>query len=110
MSLRISALRDSTEDWARSMALVTILASMGWSSGRVRVITHDSARGEETHEVVFERKVEPALARVALTAGSAAELVVDAAGFVALAAEHVEAAEAAHLVALGFAGGLEPGK
>ena len=39
-SLRISALRPSTVFWARSMALVTILASMGTSSGRARPMTH----------------------------------------------------------------------
>ena len=38
--MRISALRPSTVFWARSMALVTILASMGTSSGRARPITH----------------------------------------------------------------------
>ncbi len=38
-SLRISALRPSTVFWARSIALVTIFASMGTSSGRARPIT-----------------------------------------------------------------------
>src|SRR5690606_25383053 len=47
---------------------------------------------------------EAALPRVALPAGAASELVVDAAGVVALGAEHVEAAELADLLALG--GGL----
>jgi hypothetical protein len=37
--LRISALRCSTVVWARSMALVTIFASMGTSSGRALPIT-----------------------------------------------------------------------
>ncbi len=37
--LRISALRASTVVWARSMALETILASMGWSSGRALPMT-----------------------------------------------------------------------
>ena len=48
-------------------------------------------------------QVEAALAGVALAAGAAAELVVDAAALVALGAEHVEAAELADLVALGLA-------
>ena len=40
-----------------------------------------------------ERQVEPGLARVALTAGTTAQLVVDAARLVALGADDVEAAE-----------------
>ena len=62
---------------------------------------------EQAHEVVFEREVEAALAGVALAAGAATELVVDAAALVALGAEHVEAAELAHLVAVGLALGRE---
>ena len=61
------------------------------------------AGGEQAHQLVLERQVEAALARVALAAGAAAELVVDAAALVALGAEHVEAAELADLVALGLA-------
>ena len=57
---------------------------------------------EQAHELVFERQVEAALAGVALAAGAAAQLVVDAAALVALGAEHVEAAELADLVALGL--------
>ena len=41
--MRISALRPSTVFWARSIALETILASMGMSSGIVRSMTHDTA-------------------------------------------------------------------
>ncbi len=37
--LRISALRCSTVFWARSMALLTIFASIGTSSGRALPIT-----------------------------------------------------------------------
>jgi hypothetical protein len=66
-SLRISALRPSTVFWARSMALVTILASMGTSSGRARVMTQlHGAGGEQPHQLVLERQEEPALAGVAL--------------------------------------------
>ncbi len=61
------------------------------------------ARGEEAHQLVLEREEEAALARVALAAGPAPELVVDAAGLVALGAEHVQAAELADLVAFGLA-------
>ena len=53
---------------------------------------HEPGR-EQAHQLVFERQVEAALARVALAAGAAAQLVVDAARLVALGAEHVEAAE-----------------
>ncbi len=52
----------------------------------------DPLAGEDAHEVVFEREVEARGAGVALTAGAAAKLVVDAAGLVALGAEDVEAA------------------
>ena len=48
---------------------------------------------EQPHQLVLERQVEPGLARVALTAGATAQLVVDAARLVALGAEDVEAAE-----------------
>ena len=56
---------------------------------------------EQPHQVVAEREVEPRLAGVALAAGPAAQLVVDAPRLVALGAEHVEAAELGHLVVLG---------
>ena len=67
-----------------------------------RAVHHPVHRAgrEQAHEVVFERQVEAALARVALAARATAELVVDAAALVALGAEHVEAAELADLVAL----------
>ena len=55
---------------------------------------------EQAHQVVAEGQVEPGLARVALPAGPAAELVVDAAGLVPLGAEDVEAAELGDLVVL----------
>ncbi len=47
---------------------------------------------EDAHQIVFERQEELGVARVALTARPAAQLVVDAAAFVALGAEHVQAA------------------
>ena len=47
---------------------------------------------EDTHQVVFERQEELGMAGIALTAGAAAELVVDAAAFMALRAQHVETA------------------
>src|SRR5207245_8815236 len=52
----------------------------------------DALRGEDADEVVLERAVEARGARVALAAGTPAELVVDTAGLVALGADDVEAA------------------
>ena len=57
----------------------------------------DPVAGEDAHEVVFERQVEAARARVALAAGTAAQLVVDAARLVALGADDVQAAGGDHL-------------
>jgi hypothetical protein len=57
----------------------------------------DPLGAEDAHQVVFERKIEARAARVALAAGAAAELVVDAAGLVALGAEDVQAAGGEHL-------------
>ena len=52
----------------------------------------DRAGGEQPHELVLELQEEPALARVALATRAPAQLVVDAAGLVALGPEHVEPA------------------
>ena len=100
--LRISPLRCSTVFCARSMALVTIRASIGTSSGRVLPITHCRAPvAKRPHQLVVQAQVEAALAGIALAAGAAAQLVVDAAALVALGAEHVQPTELADLVALG---------
>ena len=56
---------------------------------------------EDAHQVVFGGDVELGAARIALAARAAAQLVVDAAGFVALRAEHVEAARVERLLLLG---------
>ena len=53
----------------------------------------DPVAREQADEVVQAGEVEARLARVALTAGAAAELVVDPARLVALGAEHVQPAE-----------------
>ena len=53
---------------------------------------------EDPHQVVFERQVEAARARVALAAGTAAQLVVDAPRLVALGADDVQAARGDHLL------------
>src|SRR5690606_2349250 len=53
---------------------------------------------EDPHQVVFHRQIEAARARVALTAGSAAKLVVDASGLVPLCADDVQTAFGEHLL------------
>ena len=65
----------------------------------------DALGGEDAHQVVFQRQEEDRGARVALAAGAAAQLVVDAPGLVALGAHDVEAAGGHHLVVL--PGGLD---
>ena len=45
---------------------------------------------EDAHEVIFERQEEFRMAGIALAAGAAAQLVIDAAAFVPLGAEHIE--------------------
>jgi hypothetical protein len=51
----------------------------------------DPVRPEQPHQVVFEGEEEDALARIALAAGAAAELAIDAARFVPLRADDLEA-------------------
>ncbi len=51
---------------------------------------------EDAHQVVFERQIEPARARVALAARSAAQLVVDAPRLVAFRADDVQPAHLEH--------------
>ena len=48
---------------------------------------------EDAHQIVLQRQEEVRMAGVALAAGAAAELVVDAPALVALGADHVEAAD-----------------
>ena len=70
---------------------------MGMSSGMwvfsimAPMLVHARA-AEQAHKVVFERQVELRGARVALTAGTAAQLVVDTSAFVALGADDAQAA------------------
>ena len=61
----------------------------------------DAVAGEQAHEVVLRGEVEARLARVALAAGAAAQLVVDAARLVALGAEDEQAAELLDLLVVG---------
>ena len=62
----------------------------------------DPLAAELPHQVVFQRKIETAAAGIALAAAAPAELEVDAAGFVALAAQHVQAAHGGHFAAFGL--------
>ena len=75
------------------------MASPSCMPSRVSTFLHPLA-GEDPHQVVFERQVEAAAAGIALPAAAAAELQVDAAGFVPLGADDVQAAELADLAAL----------
>jgi len=52
-----------------------------------------AVRAKKTHEIVVEGKVEARGTGIALTTRTAAQLVVDAAGFVAFGAENMQAAE-----------------
>ena len=63
----------------------------------------DAVRPEDAHQVVFERQVEARRAGVALAAGAAAELVVDAPRLVPLGADDVEAAHVDDLFVLRLA-------
>ena len=62
----------------------------------------DAVRAEDAHQVVFEREVEARGPGIALAAGAAAQLVVDAPRLVALGAEDVQAADVHDLVVLGL--------
>ena len=59
----------------------------------------DPVAGEQADQVVLAGQIEAGLARVALAARAAAELVVDAARLVPLCREHVEPAGLAHALA-----------
>ena len=62
----------------------------------------DPLAGEDPHQVVFQREVEAAAAGVALPSATAAELQVDAAGFVPLGADDVQSAHAGHHASFGL--------
>src|SRR6185503_11060131 len=67
----------------------------------------DPVAGEQAHEVVLGGEEEAGLARVALAAGAAAELVVDPARLVALRADDVEPAGVHDLLAVVLDAGLD---
>ena len=56
----------------------------------------EAVAGEQTKQIVFRGKIEPAVTGVALTTGTAAQLVVDSSGFVALGADDIKTACRAH--------------
>ena len=100
--MRYWKLRDSTLVCAFSIALESVLFSIGVSSSRLKRLhqVRDALAAKQAQQIVFQREVEARLARVALTAGTAAQLVVDTAGIVALGADDEEAARLADLVRL----------
>ena len=83
----------STFFWAFSICLESMPASIGSSWPSSSVVAEavedlvDAVAGEQAHEVVLGGEEEARLARVALAAGAAAQLVVDAARLVALGAD-----------------------
>ena len=95
----------STLRWAFSICLESIPASIGSSlpssSTRPEAVEDpvDAVAGEQAHEVVLGGQEEARLARVALAAGAAAQLVVDPARLVALGAEDEQAAGLEDLLA-----------
>src|SRR5207249_3553380 len=87
------------DDLRHTVTQLVLLAQLPDARGpELRTMQHrpepgDALRGEDADQVVLERAEEPGAARVALTAGPAAKLVVDAPRFVALGADDVEPAE-----------------
>ena len=59
---------------------------------------HETFLAEQTHQIVLQRDVELRFARIALTAGTAAQLVVDSSGLVALRADNLQAAGGSRLI------------
>ena len=87
---------------ARAMAFVTMSCSMGTPSSMPEAFHQpgDAVGPEDAHEVVLERQVEPRRPGVALPAGAATQLVVDAARLVPLGADDVQPAERDDLLVL----------
>ena len=84
-------------DGARDHAVLDRLVLL--HAQAVHDVLHPIA-AEDAHQVVFERQVEAGGAGVALAAGAAAQLVVDAPRLVPLGAEDVQAAGLEHLLLL----------
>ena len=90
----MSKLRASTFCCAFSSALLIQGWTIASSSLQPEPLQHavELVGPEDAHQVVFEREEELGVAGVALAAGAAAQLVVDAPDLVPLGAEHVKAA------------------
>ena len=99
--LRRMKLSSSTFFCALSTTLLSILCLERLALLRAEAAedAEHAVAGEQADELVLGREVEAALAGVALAAGAAAELVVDAPALVALRAEHVQAAGFDHALA-----------
>jgi len=63
----------------------------------------DALAAEDAHQIVFQREEKTRRAGIALASGAATELIVNAAGFMALGAEDVQAAERDDFIVFGFA-------
>ena len=83
-------------DLARQHAALDRLAGLHAHPGHERL--HARRVAENAHQIIFERQIEPARTRIALAAGAAAQLIVDAPRFVALRADDVQAAGGDHLL------------
>ena len=66
--------------------------------------------GEDAHQVVFQRQIKARRSRIALAAGPATKLIVDAAAFMALGADDMQAAGRDDLLLVLFAVGLDLSK
>ena len=101
--LRTEKFCASTCFWARSIARGhhAVLDRHAFFHAEPLHQAGDAIGAEDAHQVVFERQVEARRPGVALAAGAAAQLVVDAPRLVPLGAEDVQAAEADDLVVLG---------
>ena len=90
----MSKLRASTLRCAPSIDARDDAGLDGLAVGHLQPL-HDRAHavaGEDAHQRIVERQVEARRARVALAAGAAAQLVVDAARLVALGGDDAQAA------------------
>jgi hypothetical protein len=83
-------------DLPRQHAAFDRLAGLHADPGHERL--HAGRIAENTHQIIFQRQVEAARARVALAAGAAAQLIVDAPRFMALGADDVQSAGGQHLL------------
>ena len=94
----------STCFWARSIALVTILCSIGMSSSIPSRSISPEIRSDpkNPHQVILERQIESRRPWVTLTSGSAAELIVDTPSLVPLGTDDVETAGIDHFLVLGI--------